>query len=81
MRAVRRIAEQLPLIPKDKEATQWIVDTWRAGDSPIQIEVSGGVTLETAARYAIDGVDFLSVGQLTHSAPACDLNMDLELVR
>lgn len=41
------------------------------------IEVSGGITLQTVADMARVGVDFISVGALTHSAPAADLSMDL----
>jgi nicotinate-nucleotide pyrophosphorylase (carboxylating) len=44
----------------------------------VEVEVSGGITLETVRRYAVDGVDFISVGALTHSAPA--LPMSLEVV-
>lgn len=41
------------------------------------VEVSGGVRLETVNDYAIAGVDVISVGALTHSAPAADLSMTL----
>jgi nicotinate-nucleotide pyrophosphorylase (carboxylating) len=41
------------------------------------LEVSGGVELARAAKIAATGVDFISVGALTHSAPALDLGMDL----
>ena len=41
------------------------------------IEVSGGVTLESAAELAAAGADLLSIGALTHSAPAANLNMDI----
>ncbi|HET6675193.1 MAG TPA: carboxylating nicotinate-nucleotide diphosphorylase [Nitrospiraceae bacterium] len=41
------------------------------------IEVSGGITLTNAGDMAQAGADFLSVGALTHSAPAADLSMDL----
>ncbi len=44
-----------------------------------QVEVSGGMTLETVRPMAELGVDFISVGGLTHSAPALDLS--LEIVR
>ena len=50
----------------------------RAGP-PVEIEVSGGITLENVRSHALPGVDFISVGALTHSAPACDLSLDLEL--
>lgn len=43
-----------------------------------ETEASGGVTLATAREIAETGVDFLSVGALTHSAPALDLSMSLE---
>lgn len=39
------------------------------------IEVSGGVRLETLRDYALPGVDVISVGALTHSAPAADLSL------
>lgn len=41
----------------------------------VPIEVSGGVTLETVRKFALAGVDFVSVGALTHSAAAVDMNM------
>jgi len=40
------------------------------------VEVSGGVTLERVSRIAAAGVDAISVGGLTHSAPAVDLGLD-----
>ena len=46
-----------------------------------RVEASGGVTLETARKIAETGVDLVSVGALTHSAPAADLSMDLELLQ
>jgi nicotinate-nucleotide pyrophosphorylase (carboxylating) len=39
------------------------------------VEVSGGVRFETLRDYAIPGVDVISVGALTHSAPAADLSL------
>lgn len=41
------------------------------------VEASGGVTLETVRSIAETGVDLISVGRLTHSAPAVDIGMDL----
>jgi nicotinate-nucleotide pyrophosphorylase (carboxylating) len=41
------------------------------------VEVSGGITLQTAADYARAGVDLVSVGALTHSAPALDIGLDV----
>jgi nicotinate-nucleotide pyrophosphorylase (carboxylating) len=43
----------------------------------VPLEASGGVTLETVGRIAATGVQFISVGALTHSAPAIDLSLEL----
>jgi nicotinate-nucleotide pyrophosphorylase (carboxylating) len=42
------------------------------------LEASGGVTLDTVRAIAETGVDFISVGALTHSAPALDLSLTLQ---
>jgi nicotinate-nucleotide pyrophosphorylase (carboxylating) len=42
------------------------------------IEASGGITLETVRGYAEAGVDTISVGALTHSAPAVDIALDID---
>ena len=44
-------------------------------------EASGGVTLDTVRAIAETGVNLISVGALTHSAPVLDLGLDFELVR
>jgi nicotinate-nucleotide pyrophosphorylase (carboxylating) len=44
----------------------------------VQLEASGGVTLDTVRAIALTGVDRISVGALTHSAPALDIAMDVE---
>jgi nicotinate-nucleotide pyrophosphorylase (carboxylating) len=41
------------------------------------VEVSGGVRYETLRSYALPGVDVISIGALTHSAPAADLSLTL----
>ena len=47
------------------------------GAGRVQFEASGGVTLATVAAIAATGVDFISVGALTHSAPAIDFSLEL----
>jgi nicotinate-nucleotide pyrophosphorylase (carboxylating) len=47
------------------------------GEGRALVEVSGGVTIENVAGYASCGVDFISVGALTHSAAALDLGLDI----
>ncbi|GAB3149252.1 carboxylating nicotinate-nucleotide diphosphorylase [Micromonospora sonneratiae] len=42
-----------------------------------ELEATGGLTLTEAARYAATGVDYLSVGALTHSSPILDIALDL----
>jgi nicotinate-nucleotide pyrophosphorylase (carboxylating) len=43
-----------------------------------ELEASGGITLDNVRAVAETGVDFISVGALTHSAPALDLSLQLE---
>ncbi|MDH5637864.1 MAG: carboxylating nicotinate-nucleotide diphosphorylase [Nitrospinota bacterium] len=45
------------------------------------LEASGNMTLKRAARAAKTGVDFISVGALTHSAPAVDLSLLVQVAR
>lgn len=49
----------------------------RAHGRNVMVEVSGGVTLATIADYARAGADLISVGALTHSAPAVDIGLDV----
>jgi nicotinate-nucleotide pyrophosphorylase (carboxylating) len=49
-------------------------------DRRIPVECSGGITLENIRAYAETGVDFISVGALTHSAPAVDMSLRAALV-
>jgi nicotinate-nucleotide pyrophosphorylase (carboxylating) len=48
-------------------------------DGCVITEASGGITLDTAAAIAATGVDLLSVGALTHSAPSLDLSLEVEV--
>ena len=47
-------------------------------DGRAELEASGGITLENVRAIAETGVDFISVGALTHSAPALDVSLLLE---
>ncbi|MGY1843240.1 carboxylating nicotinate-nucleotide diphosphorylase [Modestobacter sp. SYSU DS0875] len=47
------------------------------GNREVELEATGGLTLAVAAEVAATGVDFLSVGALTHSSPILDLALDL----
>lgn len=52
-------------------------DAVAAVDGRAQLEASGGMNLERAASAATTGVDAVSVGALTHSAPALDIGLDI----
>jgi nicotinate-nucleotide pyrophosphorylase (carboxylating) len=58
-----------------REASEWIAHIARRAT----VELSGGITLETVRAYAETGADFVSVGALTHSAPAVNINFRIEL--
>jgi nicotinate-nucleotide pyrophosphorylase (carboxylating) len=44
----------------------------------IAIEASGGITLANVREFAEAGVDRISIGALTHSAPAADISLEIE---
>jgi nicotinate-nucleotide pyrophosphorylase (carboxylating) len=50
----------------------------RAVDGRAILEASGGVNLTTVRAIAETGVDWISVGAITHSAPSLDLALDFE---
>jgi len=58
------------------EAADWVREI--AGRATV--ELSGGITLETVRAYAETGADFVSVGAITHSAPAADISFRLQLL-
>jgi nicotinate-nucleotide pyrophosphorylase (carboxylating) len=53
------------------------VKALRQQPEDVEIEATGGLTLDAAREYALTGVDYLSVGGLTHSSPILDLALDL----
>lgn len=54
-----------------------LAETVRRSRGRAQVEVSGGVTLDRVPEIAASGADFISVGALTHSAPAVDLSFKI----
>ena len=76
--AVEAGADRLLLDNMDPEQLRAAVAA--RGEGGAELEASGGITLENAAEVAATGVDFISVGALTHSAPALDLSMLLDRV-
>jgi nicotinate-nucleotide pyrophosphorylase (carboxylating) len=77
--AVEAGADRLLLDNMTPAQLQEAVSAARRRDDGPELEASGGVTLETVTEIAASGVDYVSVGALTHSAPALDLSMAIEI--
>jgi nicotinate-nucleotide pyrophosphorylase (carboxylating) len=60
------------MTPREVEAAVAIID------GRAIVEVSGGIRLDTVRSFALPGVSVISVGALTHSAPAADLSLELK---
>ncbi len=78
--ALKYGAEAILLDNMTPEQTREAVDRVRREGLPIPLESSGGITLENVRQYAEAGVNFISVGALTHSARAVDLSMKIQAV-
>lgn len=64
----------------DNLSLEEIHDAVRAIAGRARVEISGGVTLDRIPALAATGADFVSVGALTHSAPAADISLEIEPV-
>jgi len=74
------LAEDVQLVLLDNFPvwqTQIAVQRRNANAPGVQLESSGGLSLDSAAEYAGTGVDFLAVGALTHSVRVLDVGLDL----
>ena len=61
--------------PERTKGAVEIIRTWeKANGKHIEIESSGGITIDTLHDYAVTGVDFVSVGALTHSVKSLDMS-------
>ena len=63
----------------DNMDTTMLAEAVKLADGKLKTEASGGVTLETVAAIAATGVDLISSGALTHSAPSLDVALDIEI--
>ncbi|MDG4828076.1 carboxylating nicotinate-nucleotide diphosphorylase [Solwaraspora sp. WMMD1047] len=61
----------------DNMSPELLAEVVAAVGDRAELEATGGLTLAAAARYAATGVDYLSVGALTHSSPILDIALDL----
>jgi nicotinate-nucleotide pyrophosphorylase (carboxylating) len=62
----------------DNLSTEEIIEAVKRCSGRARTEISGGVTLERMSELAATGADYVSVGALTHSAPAVDLSFEIE---
>jgi nicotinate-nucleotide pyrophosphorylase (carboxylating) len=72
------IAAGVPRILLDNMPADELRRAVELADGRAELEASGGITLDTIRAVADTGVDYISVGALTHSAPALDLSLLLE---
>lgn len=70
------LACDVDIIMLDNMSPEEMAIAVRLIDGRALVEASGGVTLDSVEAIAITGVDIISVGALTHSAPSCDIGMD-----
>lgn len=77
LEAVRAGARFLLLDNMSTEGLAATVLAVRGTNEVVELEATGGLTLETARDYAMTGVDYLSVGGLTHSSPVLDIALDI----
>jgi nicotinate-nucleotide pyrophosphorylase (carboxylating) len=74
------LAEGVEMILLDNMSTADIRTAVARATGRAKTEISGGVTLERLPELAATGADFVSVGALTHSAPAIDISFEIEPV-
>ncbi len=72
------LAAGADIILLDNLALDQIREAVRRISGRAAIEISGGVTLDRMPELAKTGADYVSVGALTHSAPAADISFELE---
>jgi nicotinate-nucleotide pyrophosphorylase (carboxylating) len=65
------------IILLDNFTPEQVAEAVRRIGGRAKVEASGGITLDNVRAYAEAGVDFVSAGALTHSAPALDLSLEL----
>ncbi len=66
------------IIMLDNLTTEDIIEAVKRCSGRAKTEISGGVTLQRMPELAVTGADFVSIGALTHSAPAVDMSFELE---
>ncbi len=72
------LAFNVDRIMLDNMNVQQIAEAVRLARGKVELEASGGITLENINEIAMTGVDYISVGELTHSARSLNFNMKLK---
>ena len=65
------------IIMLDNMSVDQVTEAVKLVKGQAKLEVSGNINLENVRKYAATGVDFISVGAITHSAPAADIHMPI----
>jgi nicotinate-nucleotide pyrophosphorylase (carboxylating) len=73
------LREPIDAVLLDNMKLDTLREAVRIVDGKVLTEASGGIRPETIAAVAAAGVDLISVGRLTHGAPALDIGLDIEL--
>jgi len=72
------LGAQADFVMLDNASVEIMAEAVRLVAGKARVEASGGITLDTLPQVAKTGVDFISLGALTHSAPSVDFNMKVE---
>jgi nicotinate-nucleotide pyrophosphorylase (carboxylating) len=72
------LAAQVDIILLDNLTTPQIIEAVRRCGGRVKTEISGGVTLARMPELVDTGATFVSIGALTHSAPAADISLEIE---
>ena len=73
------LASGADIIMLDNMSVQEVREAVKFVKGRTKVEVSGNINLETLLSYAGTGIDFISVGAITHSAPAVDIHMQIQI--
>jgi nicotinate-nucleotide pyrophosphorylase (carboxylating) len=70
------LKEKIDAVLLDNMPVPMLTEAVRMVNKRVITEASGGISPQTAESIAATGVDLLSIGWITHSAPALDLSLD-----
>jgi nicotinate-nucleotide pyrophosphorylase (carboxylating) len=72
------LAAGVDIIMLDNMSTETMAESVKIINGRVKVEASGNITLERLKEVAATGVDFISIGALTHSVKAFDISMNIE---